>query len=122
MSLISGPKLQHTYHKYLNHTAIYGTQPSSRGHKGLQGVAYSPRLWLIGCWRHMLYQRQKVEIKSDKKVCRLTTCVKQQLKGAESELMPNTNVVCAGKCRREVVHTHNEQDSTLHKNDHTAAV
>eukprot|EP00967_Tisochrysis_lutea_P074995 scaffold100900_cov18-Tisochrysis_lutea.AAC.1 len=28
-------------------------------YEGLQGVAYSPRLWLISCWRHKLYQCQK---------------------------------------------------------------
>eukprot|EP00983_Pelagomonas_calceolata_P059453 1145922-Pelagomonas_calceolata.AAC.5 len=30
-------------------------------------VAYSPRLWLIICWKYTLYQHQKIETKSDNK-------------------------------------------------------
>eukprot|EP00983_Pelagomonas_calceolata_P012447 399031-Pelagomonas_calceolata.AAC.2 len=42
---------------------------ANRCHKrGLQGVAYRLRLWLIGCWRHTLYQHQKDETKCHKRV------------------------------------------------------
>eukprot|EP00983_Pelagomonas_calceolata_P004589 149199-Pelagomonas_calceolata.AAC.4 len=66
-------------------STLYIKQHALRVYKGFLRVAYSQRFSLIGCLKHMPYQRQKIETKSDQKVCTLTTYVKQQLKRGESE-------------------------------------